>query len=324
MGGWVGALVQGSRSASGEQEAHVFRVVTSGSTCVPQLNVARCGEPSSGGVARRALTNVGLRRCWLLGDSRRGRLLGVGEGVFTRRLGEARFSDGVGEGVARGPGEVRFNSSVGVDGREPKAVGVDGREPKVVGVDGREPKVRVAPDRSPTVPRPAAPEPASVWSAWRKQTIAEAGQALATARPWCGLRVRARVIPLIPTPFSLGVLMCCGSRLARGGHLDGHIPSTARHCTLTSSSRDLRAQKRQPQVRPHVLCVLGRLAKLARTQSGGGGKRVVKAAEGECAGGRNHIQLSLRGRSRIPLSPPPPVPTHTRTRHPRACVCRER
>merc|ERR1719149_335769 len=97
----------------------VFRVVTSGSTCVPQLNVARCGEPSSGGVARRALTNVGLRRCWLLGDSRRGRLLGVGEGGF--------------------------NSSVGVDGREPK--------------------VRVAPDRSPTVPRPAAPEPASVWSA---------------------------------------------------------------------------------------------------------------------------------------------------------------
>merc|ERR1719149_583199 len=123
----------------------VFRVVTSGSTCVPQLNVVRCGEPSSGGVARRALTNVGLRRCWLLGDSRRGRLLGVGEGVFTRRLGEERFSDGVGEGVARGPGEVRFNSSVGVDGREPK--------------------VRVAPDRSPTVPRPAAPEPASVWSA---------------------------------------------------------------------------------------------------------------------------------------------------------------
>ena len=165
-GGGVGALVQGSRCASGEQEAHVFRVVTSGSTCVPQLNVARCGEPSSGGVARRALTNVGLRRCWLLGDSRRGRLLGVGEGVFTRRLGEERFSDGVGEGVARGPGEVRFNSSVGVDGREPK--------------------VRVAPDRSPTVPRPAAPEPASVWSAWRKQTIAEAGQALAIARPWCG------------------------------------------------------------------------------------------------------------------------------------------
>jgi hypothetical protein len=131
--------------------------VMTGSTCVPQLNVARCGEPSSGGVARRALTNVGLRRCWLLGDSRRGRLLGVGEGVFTRRLGEERFSDGVGEGVARGPGEVRFNSSVGVDGREPK----------LVGVDGREPKLRVAPDRSPTVPRPAAPEPASVWSAWR-------------------------------------------------------------------------------------------------------------------------------------------------------------
>ena len=72
----------------------------------------------------------------------------MGEGVFTRRLGEARFSDGVGEGVARGPGEVRFNSSVGVDGREPKVVGVDGREPKVVGVDGREPKVRVAPDLS--------------------------------------------------------------------------------------------------------------------------------------------------------------------------------
>ena len=136
---------RGSWCVSGEQEAHVFRVSTSGSTCVPQLAVARCGEPSSGGVARRALTSVGLRRWLLLGDSRRGRLLGVGEGVFTRRLGEERFSDGVGEGVARGPGEVRFNSSVGVDGRDPK--------------------VRAVVDRSPTVPRPA--EPASVWSAWR-------------------------------------------------------------------------------------------------------------------------------------------------------------
>ena len=162
----MGASVQGSRCALGEQEAHVFRVITSGSTCVPQLNVARCGEPSSGGVARRALTNVGLRRCWLLGDSRRGRLLGVGEGVFTRRLGEERFSDGVGEGVARGPGEVRFNSSVGVDGREPK--------------------VRVAPDRSPTVPRPAAPEPASVWSAWRTDNYRSGRSGTSHIRPWCG------------------------------------------------------------------------------------------------------------------------------------------
>ena len=182
---------------------------------MPQLNVARCGEPSSGGVARRALTNVGLRRCWLLGDSRRGRLLGVGEGVFTRRLGEERFSDGVGEGVARGPGEVRFNSSVGVDGREPK--------------------VRVAPDRSPTVPRPAAPEPASVWSAWRTDNCR--GRSSGTTM----FGVCARVIPLIP-PLSL---VCYGSRLAGGGHLDGHITPTARHRTLTSNSRVLRARKRR-------------------------------------------------------------------------------
>ena len=162
------------------------------------------------------MTNVGLRRCWLLGDSLRERLLGVGEGVFTRRLGEERFSDGVGEGVARGPGEVRFKSCVGVDGREPKVRG---------------------PERSPTVPRPAAPEPASVWSAWRtgNSTSSDASH----ARPWRGRPRACRSYPLYTSPLFAGrahVLRI--SRLARrGGHLDGHGTPTARHCTLTSSLR---------------------------------------------------------------------------------------
>ena len=176
----ITGLEKGGASQLGAagQEAHVFRVVTSASTCVPQLNVVRCGEPSSGGVARRALTNVGLRRCWLLGDSLRERLLGVGEGVFTRRLGEERFSDGVGEGVARGPGEVRFKSCVGVDGREPKVRG---------------------PERSPTVPRPAAPEPASVWSAWR--TGNSTSSDTSHARPWRGTPCMQELSPLHFPPF---------------------------------------------------------------------------------------------------------------------------
>ena len=162
------------------------------------------------------MTNVGLRRCWLLGDSLRERLLGVGEGVFTRRLGEERFSDGVGEGVARGPGEVRFKSCVGVDGREPKVRG---------------------PERSPTVPRPAAPEPASVWSAWRTGNSRSSGTS--HARPWRGRPRACRSYPLYTSPLFAGrahVLRI--SRLARrGGHLDGHGTPTARHCTLTSSLR---------------------------------------------------------------------------------------
>jgi hypothetical protein len=46
------------------------------------------------------------------------RLLGVGEGVFTRRLGDDRFASGVGEG---GFGDERLFSSVGVGGRWPEA-----------------------------------------------------------------------------------------------------------------------------------------------------------------------------------------------------------
>ena len=52
---------------------------------------------------------VGLRRWLPLGDFRSAvglaNKLAVGEGVLTRRLGEERFSGGVGEG---GFGDVRF------------------------------------------------------------------------------------------------------------------------------------------------------------------------------------------------------------------------